>query len=101
MGDPVTKYIASLSDPNLSESIEWGADSLAEVRRFLEGRGLWQDSPDGGGKILLSEAATVFMYENPHVPLLPTDDLRRLVVDHYPTHIINIGPSGGVRSEKL
>lgn len=92
------RLIASLSDVNLSESIEWITPSIKDAAEYLV-PGLWVGLPQTDGVVLLSDEASISIHEDTP-PWHIDDDLHERVVDNYPTHIISIGPRGGVRTDR-
>jgi hypothetical protein len=96
----IERYIVSLADANLSEPIVYLADTLSSIEDYLRRAGTWQDAPDGGGKILLSESASVYVYvDSP--PWYADDDLARRIEDALPHYFIYPGPRGGIRRERI
>lgn len=90
-------FIAVLADYGaLSEPIIWRTNSIAEARELLVNMGAWQSSPDGGGDMLLSDGASVTIYDDAP-PFRADDDLAARIEGASPRVTFDIGPRGGIR----
>jgi hypothetical protein len=90
-------YIARLTDGgSLAEPIVWRTASIAEARELLVNVGAWQTAPDGGGQILLSDAAHVVIFDDAP-PFRDSDDLAERIADRTPRVGFFIGSRGGLR----
>jgi hypothetical protein len=98
--------IAALHDRgSLSEAILWRTTTLEHASEPLYLAGRWQQAPDvkpnpdgtlPTSAILLSSTAYVVVYEDAP-PFHADDNLAERIESLAPTHLIDIGPRGGIR----
>lgn len=93
------RLIASLTDANISGSIEWVDTSVTSIRLSII-PGQWITLPGTDGAVLLSDDVSVLVFED-SPPWHVDDDLKERIADNHPTHRISIGPRGGLRSERV
>lgn len=91
----IERYIVALHDANLSEQIVYVASTLDEITAVIERAGSWQPAPDTGAAILLGEPEAWVFVDSP--PWHADDDLTARIEGATPSHIIDIGPRGGIR----
>jgi hypothetical protein len=96
------RYIASLADHGaLSSTIEFFVDSISEAKAVVERRGVWMTLPGMDGDVLLSDGVSITLFQN-YAPFREDDNPQRKYEERYgyaadATHIIDVGPKGGVR----
>lgn len=93
------RYLAMLSDANLSGQIGFKVESINEAVDVAERRGTWMYLPrrEDEGQVLLSDSVSMYLYPVAMGYSWSPDEGFQPPEGAAPSHIIDVGPRGGIR----